>query len=101
MDLTALSTYHRKRWIFVLVSGIIMALLVVGWIAGRYYVTSQHNAQVTNNQQTLCQVIRNIVITGDRDLAAITYYKHHPADLARAHAQNMGTLRKLDCQKIG
>jgi hypothetical protein len=93
--------YHRKRWIFVLISGIVMALLVVGWIAVRYYVSGQHNAQVTHNQQTLCQVIRGIVISGDHSLDAITYYKHHPADLARAHAQNMTTLQKLDCTKIG
>ena len=100
MDLTR-PRYHRKRWIFVFASGIITALLIVSWVAGRYYITGEHTATLTQNQRTLCQVIRDIVITGDQSLDTITYYQHHPAELARAHDANRVTLPKLNCKQLG
>ena len=96
-----MGAYHRKRWILILVSGILTALLIVGWVAGRYYVVGQQSARVTQNQETLCQVIRDIVKTGDQSLDAITYYKRHPDELARAHQANVVTLRKLNCKELG
>ena len=93
--------YHRKRWIVVLLAGVVSAVLVVGVFGWRYYAGAQNRTEINQGQEQLCLVLRGLVISADRGLASYDYYKHHPADLARAHAENMITLRKLDCKAIG
>ena len=95
-----MSSYHRGRWIVILVSGIVSAALIVGWIGYRYVLYTNTQQQQNRHAATLCEVIRGLVIKGDKALDTITYYKRHPAELAAQHHENAEALRKLDCNQL-
>jgi hypothetical protein len=76
-------------------------LAVTGGFGYRFYVGGQHRKEIATHQETLCQVIRRIVVQGDAALDGIAYYKRHPAERRAAHQRTRDTLRQLDCSKIG
>lgn len=86
-------TPAARRWraiaVFALVLLATAALVsILIWRAHRTDLTAKR----------LCQVISQIVSDGDQRLNGVAYYQHHPAELARAHADNRRILRQLDCR---
>lgn len=89
------------RRVTLVILAVAAGLAVTGGFGYRFYVGSEHRKEITTHQETLCQVIRRIVVQGDAAIDGISYYKRHPAELAAAHQRTRETLRQLDCAKIG
>lgn len=88
------------RWKLLLAAAVVAAALVAGTFAWRTYQGGQSREHIGHGQQTLCQILRKLVSDSGATLESFDYYKHHPADLARARAQNERTLRRLNCAEI-
>lgn len=89
------------RRVTLVVLAIAAGLLVTGGFGYRFYAAGQHRRAIVTHQRTLCQVIREIVVQGDKAIDGISYYKRHPDELRAAHERTRDTLRRLDCSQIG
>lgn len=84
---------RRSRAIFVfllVVTTMSMFVTLLLWRAHRTDLTAKR----------LCQVISQIIVDQDSRLAGVSYYKHHPAELARAHRDNHRILERLNCSSL-
>ncbi len=81
----------HRFWLVVLA---ITAGLLVNLMLGVVIIQQNHN---TNSQRRLCDTLVQIIQKQDASLGQFSYYQHHPAELARAHAQTQDTIKTLDC----
>ena len=91
-----MTSFHRNRWIALLVCAMLAGFSVGASLGWRYY---EGRATVKHVDQ-LCLVLRGLVKDGDKALPSIAYYQTHPTDLAAAHQRNQDALRRLACGNL-
>lgn len=72
----------------------ILAGLIVNVTFAAIIIRVSHN---TNGQRRLCETLAGIIQKQDATLSQFSYYQHHPAELAKAHARTRETIKTLNC----
>lgn len=85
-------TKAAKRW-----RAIAVFLLVIAAMSLLVTLLILRARKTDLTAKRLCQVISQILITQDARLGSLSYYKHHPLELAQAHKDNHEILKTLNC----